>query len=115
MNRIKRSRRKGWKMPENTVFVGRPSKWGNPFRVGYLVTNDWFDIFDDLDVLQYFTRNNEVKTNEEAVYLYEKYLSYDLSEEGVLDELKGKNLACWCSLDEKCHADVLLKIANHCD
>ena len=27
-------RSKGWKMPENTVYVGRPTKWGNPFVVG---------------------------------------------------------------------------------
>ena len=29
-----------------------------------------------------------------------------------LHELRGKNLACWCKLDEPCHADVLLKLAN---
>ena len=32
--RIQRKRTKGWKMPENTVSVCRPGKWGNPFRVG---------------------------------------------------------------------------------
>lgn len=32
--RIQRKRTKGWKMPENTVYVGRPSKWGNPFTIG---------------------------------------------------------------------------------
>lgn len=32
--RIQRKRTKGWKMPENTVYVGRPTKWGNPWRVG---------------------------------------------------------------------------------
>jgi hypothetical protein len=26
--------------------------------------------------------------------------------------LKGKNLACWCKLDEPCHADFLLRLAN---
>ena len=29
-----------------------------------------------------------------------------------MDELRGKNLACWCPLDQPCHADVLLEIAN---
>ena len=33
LKRIQRKRVKGWKMPENTVYVGRPTKWGNPFRV----------------------------------------------------------------------------------
>ena len=32
--RIQRKRTAGWKMPENTIYVGRPSKWGNPFEVG---------------------------------------------------------------------------------
>lgn len=31
--RIQRKRTKGWRMPENTVYVGRPSKWGNPFKL----------------------------------------------------------------------------------
>ncbi|MGO8055976.1 DUF4326 domain-containing protein, partial [Rhizobium leguminosarum] len=43
-----------------------------------------------------------------------------LSEDGSLPftmkqvrhELRGKNLACWCPLDQPCHADVLLEIAN---
>lgn len=26
--------------------------------------------------------------------------------------LRGKNLACWCALDQPCHADVLLEVAN---
>jgi hypothetical protein len=29
-----------------------------------------------------------------------------------LSELRGKNLACWCRLDQSCHADVLLELAN---
>lgn len=29
--RVQRSRAKGWKMPANTVYVGRPTVWGNPF------------------------------------------------------------------------------------
>jgi len=30
----------------------------------------------------------------------------------IKQELRGKNLACWCKLSEVCHADVLLEIAN---
>jgi len=29
-----------------------------------------------------------------------------------VNELRGKNLACWCRLDQPCHADVLLELAN---
>lgn len=31
--RVQLSRRKGWRKPDNTVVVARPSKWGNPFRL----------------------------------------------------------------------------------
>ena len=34
--RIQRKRTKGWKMPPNTVYVGRPTEWGNPFKIGVL-------------------------------------------------------------------------------
>ena len=30
--RIQRQRTKGWRMPEGAVYVGRPTKWGNPFE-----------------------------------------------------------------------------------
>lgn len=34
------------------------------------------------------------------------------SESDVRQELAGKNLACWCRLDQACHADILLEVAN---
>ena len=85
--RIQRKRTKGWTMPENTVYVGRPTKWGNP----------WSIIGD--------------RTAQEAVNLYEEILDDEVICE-IKSELKGKNLACWCPLDQPCHADVLLKYAN---
>src|SRR5438445_613136 len=38
--RIQRRRTKGWKMPSNTVYVGRGSKWGNPHRIGVSLTSN---------------------------------------------------------------------------
>ena len=32
--RIQRKRTRGWRMPEGAVYVGRPTKWGNLFKVG---------------------------------------------------------------------------------
>jgi hypothetical protein len=85
--RIQRKRTKGWKMPENTVYVGRPSKCGNPYPVG---------------------KNFTAK---QAVRLYRKFAEQWNIEEDA-QELKGKNLACFCPLDQPCHADVLLELAN---
>ncbi len=97
--RIQRKRTKGWKMPPNTVYVGRPGPWGNPFRACLPI---------------------------DAVRSYRRWLrgAPDLRNVGhppVAEEIKclaGKNLACWCAiLDQQnnytpCHADVLLSLAN---
>jgi len=72
-------------MPPNTVYVGRPSKWGNPYKVNGL----------------------KVET---VLKMYDGWLRDRLGEDPhFLDPLKGKDLACWCPLDKPCHADVLLK------
>ena len=53
-----------------------------------------------------------VDTAEEAVELYREWiLRIPFFESRVKEELRGKNLACWCPLDEPCHADVLLELA----
>lgn len=87
MKRIQRKRTKGWTMPPNTVYVGRPSKWGNPFKV-------------HCEDCRY-----------KAIIDYEEWLQKKLLEDPhFLDPLKGKDLACWCPLDKPCHTDVLLKL-----
>ena len=101
--RIRRKRTSGWKMPPNTVYVGRPSKWGNVFKVG----EEEFDAEG---------RVVTPKTAEECVELYEKLLVSNMRHhQSVVNqvlELRGKNLACWCPEGHACHADVLLKFAN---
>ena len=92
--RIQRSRAKGWKMPANAIYVGRPTVWGNPYVVGSQLMN------------------GETLTAEKAVALYEQHLADNFSEGDVRHCLHDKDLACWCALDEPCHADVLLRIAN---
>lgn len=85
--RIQRKRTKGWKMPKNTVYVGRPTYWGNKFLV-------------------------KLWGREEAIRLYREFFRDGGLAMTAKEELKGKNLACWCPLDQPCHADVLLEIAN---
>lgn len=88
--RIQRKRTKGFKMPENTVYVGRPTKWGNPYPVN-----------------EHFNREQAFRLYKDFVQKWEDELIEDAKK-----ELKGKNLACWCRVGEPCHADVLLEIAN---
>ena len=81
-------------MPANTVYVGRPTKWGNPFS--YASTfRKWL--------------------NGEIFFQWAARRKVILSD---LDELRGKDLACWCPLVDDngnrvpCHADILLALAN---
>ena len=119
--RIQRKRTKGWKMPENTISVTRPGKYGNPFRVGHhykkavstgtvLGNFIWVEAYEGYQDKTYTT----IKTTEEAIKWFEWYLTtYSERQLQVLrNDLKGKDLACWCPLDKSCHADILLKYAN---
>lgn len=91
--RVQRKRTKGFRMPPNTVYVGRPTKWGNPYKVG--------------DTLRH--KNAGIQ---EVLEFYEQWVKMKIHEDDshFLDPLIGKDLACWCPLDKPCHADVLLKI-----
>lgn len=151
--RIQRKRTKGWRMPEDAVFVGRPGKWGNPFvfhdqsrglvrygpnhqeRFGRswdyegrcsgpgISHHMWFK---DDDVVETYVR---WATRAELVELYRLTLTEPTpgmlmawpSRRGhfakvdvasVRAELAGRDLVCWCSPFDPCHADVLLRIAN---
>lgn len=90
--RIQRKRTKGWKMPKNTVYVGRPTIWGNAFSID--------------------------KYGRELALKCFRMRVVGLKGIGALDTamnvsfLRGKDLACWCPLDQPCHADFLLEIAN---
>jgi hypothetical protein len=98
--RIQRKRAKGWKMPENTVYVGRPSLWGNP----YSADHHYRSHHPDVPIIHY---SEAAQTAAEAVEKFRSYVNkLDLA------PLRGKNLACWCRLGEPCHADVLLELAN---
>jgi hypothetical protein len=106
--RIQRKRIKGWKMPENTVYVGRPSKWGNPYRVVFY-NGLWRVKSPELHF--YLSFESEDRARHHAVSLFEQYAS---QLQGI-EELRGKDLACWCRLDEPCHADVLLELLSKMD
>ena len=88
-------------MPEGAVYVGRPTKWGNDFKVGTLLL--------EMNDHGRFEGGVVVASPEHAVQLFHDY--WDGTDEDV-EELRGKDLACWCALSAPCHADVLLEWAN---
>lgn len=117
--RVQRRRVKGWRMPAGAVYVGRPTKWGNPFteanarEAGYLSVRDTPEL-----------------TREFLTQCFRDWLAYagtrggrdwwqgpesdrrKAAIKGAITELRGHDLVCWCRLDQPCHADVLLEIAN---
>jgi hypothetical protein len=109
--RIQLHRAKGWRKPVGAVVVSRPSKWGNPFRVGDPIVNSETGVV-------------AIVTAEFAVYMFwtaltsgrmEAYSGHPITLDGVRAELRGRDLACWCRPGQPCHADVLLQIANAAD
>jgi hypothetical protein len=110
--RIQRKRAKGWRMPPNTVYVGRPSKWANPFLVAnYRYYKTDADPYCSTAVVR--AKRNKQQAHRCAVDDFDFWLSQqpELVRQ-IKSELRGKNLACWCPPECPCHADVLLKIAN---
>ena len=83
--RVQLRRTKGWRLPLNTVAVARPSVFGN--YAGSTKAD--------------FDAELKAMLNADKVLYLDK-----------IETLRGKNLACWCSLDADCHADTLLELAN---
>jgi hypothetical protein len=89
--RVQQRRTKGWRKPSDAISVTRQHKWGNPFKVG----------------------EHGITDADNAVRLYRQWLpGTDLYREVL--ELAGHDLMCFCPLDQPCHADVLLDLANPC-
>ena len=87
--RLQRSRRKGARLPAGTLVVSRPTKWGNPYPLSLV--------------------------REEAVRRYRDDLlagRLPVTVQDVREQLRGRDLACYCPPDEPCHADVLIELAN---
>lgn len=86
--RLQMRRTRGWRKPPDAIYVGRPTKWGNPFRV------------DELG-------------RAEAVRRFRAWIEADAALRAqARAELRGRDLLCWCPIDEPCHADVLVDVSN---
>jgi hypothetical protein len=130
--RVQRKRTKGWRMPPNTVSVTRPGRWGNPWKLGdnmndhatkqfrkcetvadcvqaYRQNVDWDPpTFDKPWLIQGGTHDEPTTLEVSGGYSDEIHVM----RRSIRKYLRGKNLACFCPLDQPCHADVLLEIAN---
>jgi len=124
--RIQRQRTKGYRLPPDAIYVGRPSLWGNPYSLD--------------DVRAMFPEVPVEDRAAAAVRLYGSELEHwglmsdfgwhvsdarwdaidaEITASGAKSMadyarvvLRGHDLACWCPLDQPCHGDTLLELAN---
>ena len=124
--RIQRKRTKGYKLPENTVCVNRPTKWGNPFKlIGDMIYVDaghrrkildkWVCYYPDGG----YTTKDVVKLFEDLMFDIDRHriepeikAKFQYMRDRIHD-LKGRNLACFCKEGVICHGDILLKLSNN--
>ncbi|MGQ4338050.1 DUF4326 domain-containing protein [[Kitasatospora] papulosa] len=105
--RIQRKRTKGWTSPSGAKYVGRPSRWGNPFPA----------CGDSVEERAAVTGFFGHLINTRSAHPHPEHVVPYPSDDEIRDELRGRDLMCWCPLPEPgqpdyCHAAVLLKLAN---
>jgi hypothetical protein len=109
--RVQRSRAKGWRMPAATIFVGRPTKWGNPYTLLEWELPLALELYER-SVTGYWSPGGIPDEKIDRAYqLHTAFRKRFFSLEETRN-LRGWHLACWCKLDQPCHADILLRLAN---
>jgi len=118
--RVQRSRNTPWREHNpHAVIVDRTSKWGNPFQV--VEVEHKYALVDFRGVtLAIYERKLDAQAM--AVDMFRAHLTtgyanqqrqaLGYSKNDVRKELSGHDLVCWCAIDEPCHADVLIDVAN---
>lgn len=111
--RIQLKRTKGWRMPDNTVKVDRTSDFGNFYRIGEPMDRKMIRRWG-FSVREFRNPDFVCPDAATAVARFAAVVGLNGSwpVAHIREQLRGKNLACWCKPGEPCHADVLLEIAN---
>ncbi|MBN9607821.1 MAG: hypothetical protein BGO26_10145 [Actinobacteria bacterium 69-20] len=121
--RIQMSRSHPWRAEHpDAVIVDRRTKWGNPFKIGrtydmwvHDVTPKGYveNVTQAVELFRQYTHFHFVPIKPET-RPYHGIYTYGLEPlaSHARRLLAGRDLACWCPLDQPCHADVLLALAN---
>jgi Domain of unknown function (DUF4326) len=111
--RIQRQRTRGWRTPPGSIYVGRPTAWGNPFTVKPIApikATMWAVWFQGKPLSRWDTK--ELATAD-AVERHRLLLRESPTLRAMARaELAGKDLVCWCRVGTPCHGDALLEIAG---
>ncbi len=115
--RIQRKRTAGWRMPANTVYVGRPTIFGNPWTLKAAYESKLFIpehvpqiVVDEFEA--WLTKLISPNSEHLGIWKRDDMIEKRAAILAALPTLRGKDLACWCPEGQPCHADVLIKLAN---
>lgn len=111
-SRLQVRRTKGWRKPEGAIYVGRPSRWGNPYRVVNWGAESF--VLGPDKVVHYSVNLSKEAAQDLAVRLHRIWLCQQPESwrEEARNALRGHDLLCWCRPGDPCHADTLLNLAN---
>lgn len=129
--RVQRRRMKGSRLPAGALCISRPSRYGNPFRVGgtTVVGMNWTDVVEwdrgigtmpAADVL-YAEAADRAGAVRRAVELYRELLDVRRGHweparfAKWIADARGRDLACYCPVTGPCHGDPLLEVVNATD
>jgi hypothetical protein len=107
-------------MPENTIYVGRPTRWGNPFKAkrGYeKIALRMYRLYVkgqlSKDAMDKILGERKQAYHPDAELAIIKWnMDGQVMIHAARKELRGKDVACWCPVGKPCHADILLRIVN---
>lgn len=110
--RIQLRRTRGWRLPEGAVSVARPGRWGNPFKIGDRLPEEYGGhLIPDAETAVRLYRKALEDTLRGSEYnpIWDRFkgpenLRYEL------EALRGRDLACWCKIGDPCHGDPLLEV-----
>lgn len=116
MKRVQRTRKKGGGMPPGSKYVGRGSRWGNPYKVSPGTTSrsrqlDIWLVTTPIGVLPFGGKQQAAAA---SIALYESMMRANFPKtddmRAFLGPLRGYDLACWCGPEDACHVDIILKL-----
>lgn len=112
--RIQMTRQRPWRADNpDAVIVTRPRVWGNPFLISPIVRDRTEARRLAVEAYRAWVTQSDLdpeEWNPDEIALHGR-----LKSALGTGELAGRDLACWCPLDQPCHADVLLDLANPAD
>lgn len=109
--RYQRRNLKDWSAPAGAIYVGRPTHWGNPFKIAESIELGFAKDKDSAQILVVECFEDWLYSGDLSVWWFHNGAEQHAWIRKHIRDLYEKDLICWCGLDQVCHADVLMKAA----